>query len=135
MSKQKKHLLDHKNNHNSLIGFVSFFIQIQFDSKNSISCCCQSSVPVYTLTIFLRQCTSHGSQELVHRHVDLRSEIVGKHGGQDHEEVVSKNLWKDEDHIFKKKCHAVRKCMPGLFISVYLNTAIQYSVLLQEVKH
>lgn len=98
----KKHLLDHKNDHNSLIGFVSFFIQIQFDSKNSISCCCQSSCPAYNLTIFLGQGTSHGSQELVHRHVDLRSEIVGKHGGQDHEEVVSKNLWKDEDHILKK---------------------------------
>uniref|UniRef100_A0A7N6BFY7 Uncharacterized protein n=1 Tax=Anabas testudineus TaxID=64144 RepID=A0A7N6BFY7_ANATE len=33
------------------------------------------------------------SQELVHRHMDLRGEVHGECDGQDHKKVVSQNLW------------------------------------------
>lgn len=70
----------------------------------------QSSAPVCSLSVFLRQGESHSSQELVHSHMDLRAEVVGEHGGQDHEEVVRQNLWKDGDHTE----------MNGLFIYLFV---------------
>lgn len=46
-----------------------------------------------SLSVFLRQGAGQGSQELVHRHMDLRGEVSGEHGGQDHKDVVRENLW------------------------------------------
>lgn len=44
------------------------------------------------LSVFLRQRQSQGSQELVHRHVDLRGEVDGEHDGHDHKDAVREEL-------------------------------------------
>ncbi|KAG7223174.1 hypothetical protein INR49_015782, partial [Caranx melampygus] len=42
---------------------------------------------------------SQSSEELVHGHVDLRGEFIGEHDGQDHEDVVGEDLWRNDKHM------------------------------------
>lgn len=45
------------------------------------------------LSVLLRQGKSHRSQELVHRHMDLRGEVNREHDGDDHQHALRQDLW------------------------------------------
>lgn len=56
--------------------------------------CASSAADAAGLSVLLGQSTGHGSQELVHCHVDLRGEIRWEIVGHDHKDAVDEELSK-----------------------------------------
>lgn len=59
------------------------------DRAHHRPCCCPSAAPLArSLSVLLSQTLSHGNEELVKRHMNLRSIVVGEHHGHNHMDVV-----------------------------------------------
>lgn len=71
-----------------------------------LSILCQLHSLRCSLTVFLSQGTGHGSQELLHSHVDLGGELLGELHGKHHKDAVGEKLQGEEqilDPTVKKK--------------------------------